>query len=477
MTSKSQLSLAKNAFHTVGGTVLGSALLAALLLLMPKFLAKDDFGYYQLYLFYATYLGYLSFGIADGLFLRFSGSTLAKIPRRTVATHLWALAGVAGIVLGLGALLAYLFIDSPGTSAVIALACLSTWFYLLRCLLTFVYQAANDASLYARATVLERTAHVGLAIGVLAAGYRGFELFLWTDVVARLAGLAFTLYAGWEFASARPSASRATRSDLAESIRGGLFINLSALATVLVTAVARFAAERGFGIETFAEMSLAFSLQNIVLTVIAPLSLVILPSIRRQPADRIPSIYLAGISRVTPLLMAALAMYVPLLVVTHLWLPTYRQLPLFIGALMPMIVFESRTRVFAIPFLQAIRRERTLALVNACCLALSIGLSWIAVSVVDSAYALVLSLTVVIIVRALWLETLTQRRLGVSRGFIGLVELIIVGLFLAASSEDAAVWWWIVPTVAWLGYLAHERDRLRTLLGQVRAPSSRFGDG
>ena len=48
-------------------------------LLIPKILGVEGYGYWQLIVFYATYLGIFYIGINDGLYLRNGGKELDEI--------------------------------------------------------------------------------------------------------------------------------------------------------------------------------------------------------------------------------------------------------------------------------------------------------------------------------------------------------------------------------------------------------------
>ena len=38
--------------------------------LLPKFIGVESFGYYQLYIFYTSYIGFLGFGWHEGIYLQ-----------------------------------------------------------------------------------------------------------------------------------------------------------------------------------------------------------------------------------------------------------------------------------------------------------------------------------------------------------------------------------------------------------------------
>lgn len=470
----SQRSFARNASHTIVSSVLGSALLAILLVVLPRFITKDQFGYYQLYLFYASYLGYLSFGITDGLFLRLSGRPLMDISPREVFAHFFSLAVLAGFTLSALTLLSPLVLHSHLSARAFSLACISAFFFLLRSLLTFVFQAANDASLFAEATVLERLCHFCGVFVALGLGARDFESLVWTDVAGRGVGLGYVLWRSSGIFRMQLPDARSLQA-VGPSMQRGVFVSLAAIATVLVTAAPRFAAERGFGVETFAEVSLAFSLQNIVLTVVAPLSLVMLPGIRRKPPHDLPQIYARAWERVVPLLTMTPVLYFPIRAFCEAWLPEYAHLVSYVGALIPVVVFEMRTRVFSIPFLQALHRERVLALTNGIALAFASVLSLLAVHTLKSPSALVLVITAVVTLRALMLEFVTERALGISLWADSARGVALSVLFVAATQTSWGPWPWAGVLVGWFGYLlVHRASVLVSLRLAADAVKSRL---
>ena len=46
---------------------------ALVILIIPKLIGVEEYGYWQLYLFYSSYVGFLHFGWNDGIYLRFGG--------------------------------------------------------------------------------------------------------------------------------------------------------------------------------------------------------------------------------------------------------------------------------------------------------------------------------------------------------------------------------------------------------------------
>ena len=67
-------SVYKNLFYTIASNIVSFACSVLITLIIPKRLGIDDYGYFQLYLFYTTYIGFLHLGWADGVLLRYGGA-------------------------------------------------------------------------------------------------------------------------------------------------------------------------------------------------------------------------------------------------------------------------------------------------------------------------------------------------------------------------------------------------------------------
>ena len=50
-------------------------------LLMPKLLGVEEYGYFQLFLFFISYVGFFHFGWADGIILRYAGERWERLNR------------------------------------------------------------------------------------------------------------------------------------------------------------------------------------------------------------------------------------------------------------------------------------------------------------------------------------------------------------------------------------------------------------
>ena len=54
---------------------------------LPKFLGIMQYGYWQLFIFYTSYVGFFHFGFNDGLYLRIGGKQLEELDSDEIGTQ------------------------------------------------------------------------------------------------------------------------------------------------------------------------------------------------------------------------------------------------------------------------------------------------------------------------------------------------------------------------------------------------------
>ena len=94
----------------------------ALTLLLPKLLSEEDYGNWQLYAFYCSYLGYFSLGWCEGTLLKFGGEPYRDLDGRTIASQFWSLAVHVALLVAAALLLSGGLMDDSQKLAALRLA-------------------------------------------------------------------------------------------------------------------------------------------------------------------------------------------------------------------------------------------------------------------------------------------------------------------------------------------------------------------
>ena len=73
----------KNIVYSFSANLISLLISVFMVMIVPKYLSMEDYGLWQLFLFYFSYLGFLHFGWEDGIYLRYAGKNYNELDSRT----------------------------------------------------------------------------------------------------------------------------------------------------------------------------------------------------------------------------------------------------------------------------------------------------------------------------------------------------------------------------------------------------------
>ena len=72
----------KNFSYTVSSNLVVLAVSSLIVLIIPKYIGIIEYGYWQIYVFYSSYVGFLHFGWSDGIYLRYGGAKYSELNKK-----------------------------------------------------------------------------------------------------------------------------------------------------------------------------------------------------------------------------------------------------------------------------------------------------------------------------------------------------------------------------------------------------------
>ncbi|MDU0348859.1 hypothetical protein [Actinomyces sp. MRS3W] len=453
--------LTKGLSWVLVGNVLYMLSAALLTLVLPRIISVADYGLWQLYQLYVMYFGYVTFGYTDGVYLRLGGRRYADMPGPRLSAGLIRLL-LADLAAWIGLVVwVWAVSPEPQRGLILVLAGVGAVFYVSRTLVTVILQIAGRARAFALGTVVERlVTFVGVG-GALLVGAREVIVFIIFDVLGKLIGLVVAvLIARGVFLSPPDFSWEATREFFADC-GAGMFVLVSNLAAALITFVVRWAVESHWGLEMFAQVSLAFQFTTMFMVLVNSVSISVYPQLSNLDRTHYAGAYATLRARfVTPLVLM-LGLYFPLAWVLRAWLPRYGQAIFFLALLFPLSVYETKSRGLSVVFLKVLRRERLMAVINVACLGLAVVGTWWTVYTWGSVTAAVFLIAVVSAVRSIASEVLINRLIGVPILADTLTELLVCAVFLAvvALGGPPVTLLAVYATLGVYGYV--HRDSLR----------------
>lgn len=421
--------LRSDGVRTTAANLLAVGLTGLLTLGLPRFLDGREYGEWQMYQFFCLYLGYVTFGVTDGVFIRAAGASERRLRELVLGSQLRAFAILLALVLLVGTGLYLSLSTSRALSLAFIIASLATWFFCLRTFVTILWQARRMTAQFAVVIVLERALTFGLVVGLLVLGIDEVLPLVLCDLVGKVVAL------GWCFL--RVSGVPLDRADIASdgvrqfvtSCRVGTPLLIANLAAAGIYGVVRLYVQADWGIEIFGRISLALTLANMALVAINSASVVLVPALKASH-DLASSLHRVRTALFAPTCMAMLA-YFPLAAAVHIVVPSPDLTVRGLAVLFPLCALEVKMRLIGGSFLRAVNRGRAL-------MAISTGTTLLSVPVFAGVArwhdldALLLSFVVLLAVRGLAVDVVTTRWVGTALGAGWALELVVITSFLAA---------------------------------------------
>lgn len=435
----------------------GIALLSGFVmtLIVPKMLGVTEYAHWQLFLFYAGYVAVTMLGVGDGLYLRLGGMRYGDLDSSSIKTEFAAVTAsqlLLAILIWLGSLL---FDFDPDLRFVLFSVLLYLVIQNAYGLIAPVFQAVNLTRIYSMGTVVSKAVFVIVLIALLLLGDRSYEPIALAYIASIGVSLAYCLVCARDIMRSDLKPLSKEILQIFEDVRIGLRVMVAYYASSLIVGVARQIIVMHWGLETFGQMSFAFSLISFVLVFIAQFSMVLFPTLRRLDLEKLKERY--GQIRdflfvATPL---SYLLYLPVSIILVAWLPEYRESIKYLGILMPMFVFDSETNMLYSTYLKVYGDTKQLLGFNLIALAISLVTSCMGAYLLNSVEFVVYGLLGAIMLRSVlcgWY--LSSRRLQCGWLKQAAAECCLACSFMGSIAIDNTVISFIVSIIGYLVLIA-----------------------
>ena len=446
--------------HRFGGDVLVYSSGNALLLLfgfitafiIPKYLSVEGYGYWQLFMLYASYIGILHLGFINGVHVRWAGKELALVGDEIKTAFRFLLLEQVIVIVPLGLLL-YFVLHTP-----------FQWIGLMILAYAFI---ANLAAFFTWTCMAIRKFRLLTAVNVGRGGF--FLLFIillfasgYLDyhrvILASLTAFLLALFALAFWFRKYLWGEMPTISSLWAYGRGniniGIFVLLGNFVAILFMTIDRLMVSSFFPIEKFAIYALALAVAMITYAFVGAVSQVFFPYLSSAVPELRTRAYQLGKPAIILAWAAILTIYYPLTGLIEFYLPHYvASLPIM-QILLCTVGFGSLIGILHVNYYIVYRKQRHYFLWGVTTLALSAMLNLLAIKIWGTlesvAIATLISFVIWYIINELSLRSVVEqsnRELGKA--------LVILGSYLGAFwLASFLAGWFIAQALIYIGFFS-----------------------
>lgn len=411
---------------------------------VPKILGDkvDQFGYFQLFLLYESFVGFFHFGILDGLYLRDGGKDYDKLPKSIYASQFWSLVSFEFII-ALFILIFGLISDSPNYCFILVCIGISVFIYIPANMLQFVLQATNRIKEASVSTIINHILFVLLIFTGFFSKEPSFEYFVISYLISKVGLLLSVAYFCFDILKSKPDPITKGISVCIDDFKIGYNLLIANVIGLLINGVVRLEIQNNWDIYTFGIVSFSLNIANMVLVMISAVSVVIFPMFRRISEERRIKYFRKIENSLLILLFFFLIFYYPIYTVLDAFLPAYSKSFRYAAILFPMCIFASKTNLLLTTYMNVYRMEKQIKITNIYTLFFSMITSAFTIYIMNSITLAVFTILLCQIFRCYASEYVLHHSLSLGSYSNVILELLMTSLFIWAN--------WIVG--GWTGFI------------------------
>lgn len=453
----------RNVSYSFGANLISFLISVFMFFFVPKFLPVEDYGCWQLFLFYFSYLGFFHLGWEDGIYLRYAGLRFEELDARILSGQyagIFLLQVLFAVIAVTGALL---FVEDTGKRS--ALLCASVLIPIVNFnnLCNFVMQITNRIKEYAKLLVLGRVVYACIALSCLIIGLRSWHYFYMAEVCALFLISGYSAYLCRRLLVFKRESFAGFREEALANLSAGTRLMFANVASILVIGIARYGISDGWDVTTFGRVSLSLNVSNFLMIFISAVSVAFFPMLKRLDPSRLQEVYLKGRGLLSAGLLGMMLGYYPMKYFLSLWLPKYSESLIYMAVLFPICLFESKVNLLVNTYLKSLRQEGLLLRINLQSVAVSVAVTAFAVYVFHDLDFAVFFIAFIYGFRSVISELYIERLLDIRLKREIFFEIAMTVVFMVSGLLLDNWWCMAVYGGGYVGYLFMHKGLLKKL--------------
>lgn len=458
----------KNFSYTLTSNFVSLIVSTLVILVIPKLIGINEYGYWQLYMFYSSYVGFLHFGWNDGIYLRYSGKEYNELDKRLFFSQFYMLL-LLQLIIGIVIIsISALYVFDVNRVFIIRMVTACLLLVNLRFMLLYILQGTNRIKEYAQITMMDRILYCFLITVFLVFGVSNYKLMILADLIGKLFSLLYAMYCCRDIVFRRISTFYFSWRETATNLNIGIKLMFATIASMFIIGVIRFGIERSWDVSTFGKVSLTLSVSNLLMLFINAVGIIMFPILRRTDEKKLSHIYETMRTILMVCLLGVLIIYYPFKVALTAWLPQYADSLKFMAIVFPMCVYEGKMSLLINTYLKTLRKEKLMLKVNIITLVLSVIITILTTIVFKNLSLAILSIVILLAFKCILSEILLSKILKISICKDILVELSMTIIFILSGWMLNSWLSVIIYAMAYALYLVGKRKDISGTIKNVK---------
>ncbi|MDQ2720963.1 MAG: hypothetical protein M3Z26_14545 [Bacteroidota bacterium] len=401
---------------------------------IPKILSLDQYGYWQLFIFYTGFIGFFQFGLSDGIYLRYGGKNFQELNKKTIKSQMvygFLFQLIISLIIVLVVFLSYIdrtrFIVITSTAIYLVIGNLIT-------LLGFLLLATNNIKYYSKAVLIEKISFIAILPLIIFSNKISYLTLIELFLFSKLLSLVFLMLYFKNYGSITLFNFKKSFSFIKINMIFGIVLMFSNIASTLIIGIGRFAIDNQWDITTFGKISLSLSATYFFLLLISQISLSLFPVLRQLNYQNQRSIFIRICDFLGIIMLGVFLLYFPLISFLRVWLPKYGDSLKYLIILMPICLFEGKMQMIHNTYMKSLNKQKMLLYINLAVLLLSFILTYINGYIFHNLFMILYSMLICISLRSIVTQLYLYNYYKINFDVQIIIEVFFSVLFLYVVS-------------------------------------------
>lgn len=400
---------------------------------LPRIMSVEDYGAWQLYLFYMSYIGFFHFGWLDGICLRYGGCYFEKLDKIKFTSQFILLFIIEFIISIIALIVINLFIENYLLKEILTFVSYILIPIILFTFSTFILQITNKIKEYVYLTLLGRILFFISLMIYFNLDNRSYVELIYFDIISRILSLFYGIYLIKGILVFKLDRINNVVKEMWENISVGSKLLFANIAGMLILGIIRFGISQQWDVSIFGKISLTLNCSNFLMVFINAISIVFFPILKRIDESKIRDLYIKIRIGLTSILLGGLLVYYPLNSILSWWLPKYQDSLIYMAVLLPICLFESKVSLLTNTYLKALRKEKIMMKINLGVVIISFILTYISTVLLHDLNIAVISILLLFAIKSICSEIVLEKILEIQIKKDILQETILVILFVSIN--------------------------------------------
>ncbi len=453
-------------FYSIRANLLELIVNVIVTLLIPKFLgnAFEQYGYFQVYLFYIAYVGFFHFGWCDGILLRYGGYKYDDLNKGECSSQFKLISLIQivfALIVSVGAIVIYNISD---LSFVYVMVALNIVIYTPRRLLQYYLQSTNRIKEYARITEIGRGTYGILLIMIFIGAIKNYKIIIIADLLGKTLALGYSMYTCKDIVFAQSVPIKQGLSEAYKNVSVGIKLLFSNIAGMLITGIVRWGIQMKWDIATYGKISFSLSVSNFILSFISAIAVVLYPTLKRVDEKKLSMYYNEIRNSLMVLLFTCLLTYYPIKIILINWLPQYKISISYMAILFPVCVYAAKMTLLVQTYLNILRLEKKLLQINLWGILVAVITTLFSIFLLKNLTLAMLSIVVNQMFRCIYAEIVVSKKIQINVAKDIVIESVIVIAFICFNWLIGGMIGPMLYFICYISYLIYKKDVIKTLV-------------